>query len=156
MTLRLVRAPNRLVLIAAGIALLLLAALGAGSAAAAANHFRIPVMMLEGGPIKDAILGIALLFVALRGSQFAGATAVIVATFMIFGVVFGLVTPLAFGRYAHVTWWTAIYLAIAASIVGPSLFPWSPNANKPALILIGLTFATLTLLMVSLAVLARL
>jgi len=113
-------------------------------------------MMLEGGRILDAILGIALLFVALRGSQFAGATAVIVATFLTFGVVFGHVTSLAFGLSDRITWWTAVYPAIAASVVGPSLFPWRRTANKPALFLMGLTFATLTLLVGSVVLLARL
>ena len=156
MSSRFVRAPNAPVLIAAGISLLLLAALRAEVVATTANTYRLPVMVRAGGVMIDAILGTALLSVALRRSQFAGATAVIVATFLVFGVVFGLVTPLVFGRSAHVTWWTAIYLAIAASIVGPSLFPWSPTANKPVLFWTGLTFATLTLLFVSVALLARL
>jgi hypothetical protein len=156
MTFKLVRAPNRPVLIAAGMALLLLAAFGARTAAATANHYRMPVMMLEGGPLKDGILGIALLFVALRGSLFAGATAVIVATFMTFGVVFSHVTPLAFRLSDQITWWTAVYPAIAASLVAPSLFPWSRSANKPALFLMGVTFATLTLLVGSVVLLARL
>ncbi len=156
MTFKLVRAPTKPVLIAAGIALLLLATLGAGRAAANANHYRMPVIMLEIGPIKDGIFGIALLFVSLRGSQFAGATAVIVATFITFGVVFVHVTSLAFGLSDHITWWTAVYLAIAASVVGSSLFPWSRTANKPALYLMALTFSTLTILMGSVVLLARL
>src|SRR5689334_13331264 len=118
MSVKFVRAPNSPVLVAAGIALLLLATLGARTAVATASHYRIPVMVLEAGPIKDAILGIALLFVALRGSQFAGATAVVVASYITFGVVFGHVTSLVFGLSDRITWWTAINLAIAASIIG--------------------------------------
>jgi len=156
MAAKFVRAPNNLALIAAGIALLLLATLGVRTAAANANHYRMPVVVLAGGAIENAILGAALLFVTLRRSRFAGATAVIVATIMTFNVVFGLVTPLAFGRSARVTWWTAIYLAIAASIAGPSLFPWNPTANKPVLFWMGLTIAALVILFGSLALLARL
>ena len=156
MTSRFVRAPNAPILIAAGIALLLLATRQAEVVATTANTYRLPVMIRAGGVMKDAILGTALLSVALRRSQFAGATAVIVATFLVFGVVFNLATSLVFRTPAHVTWWTAIYLAIAASIAGPSLFPWSPTANKPVLFWTGLTFATLTFFFVSLALLARL
>jgi hypothetical protein len=156
MTLKFVRAPNRLVLIAAGIALLLLATLGARAAAVNPNPYQIPIVLRAEGAIRDAILGGALLFVALRTSRFAGATAVIVATFMTFLVVFGHVTSLAFGLSDRITWWTAVYPAIAASVVGASLFPWSRIANKPALFLMGLTFATLTLLVGSVVLLARL
>ena len=81
---------------------------------------------------------------------------VIVATFLTFGVVFSHVTSLAFGLSDHLTWWTAVYPALAASVVAPSLFPWSRSANKPALFLIGVTFATLTLLVGSVVLLARL
>jgi hypothetical protein len=156
MTLKFVRAPKTPVLIAAGMALLLLATVGAGMVATSANPYRLPVVIRASGAIHDAIFGIALLFVALRRSPFAGATAVIVATFIAFNVVLNRATSLVFGLSDRVTWWTAVYLAIAASVIGSSLFPWSRTANKPAFILMGLTFATLTLLMVSLAVLARL
>ena len=156
MAVKSVRSPNSIALIASGIALLLLAALGARMAAANANHYQMPMVFLAGGPIRNAILGAALLIVALRTSQFAGATAVIVATFITFSVVFGQVTSFAFGLPSHVTWWTAVYLVIAASLIGASLFPWSRFANKPALRLMGVTFAMLTLLVGSLALLARL
>jgi hypothetical protein len=155
MAIKSIRAPNNHVLIAAGIALLLLAAFGAWRATAS-NPYSFPVMLwvfMHGG--RDAILGTALLLVALRKSQFAGATAVIVAAFISFGLAFGVVVPLAFGRPVHVTWWNAIDLAIVAAIVGPLLFPWSPNANKPVLFWMGLTFAILMLLGGSLAILAR-
>ena len=134
MAVRFVRAPNSPALIAGGIALLLLAVRGAEMAAANANDYRMPVASLVVlGGASDAILGAALLFVALRRSQFAGAAAVIVATFLTFGIVLRHVTLLFFGTPGHVTWWTAVYLAIAATIVGPSLFPWSRRANKPVL-----------------------
>jgi hypothetical protein len=151
MSVKFVRAPNSPVLIGAGIVLLLL---GLRSAVAAADHFPMPVVVTSF--IGDAVLGTALLFVVLRRSQFAGATAIIVGTFLTFDIVLGHVASLVFGTPARVTWWTAAYLAIAAAVVGPSLFPWSRTANKPAFFLIGLTFATLTLLVGSLAVLARL
>jgi hypothetical protein len=103
MAAKFVRAPNSAVLIAGGIALLLLAVSGAGMAAANANHYRIPVLTLVFmGGSGDAILGAALLFVALRRSQFSGATAVIVATVLAFGVVAKHVILLFFGTSAHV------------------------------------------------------
>jgi len=156
MTVKSVRAPNNLVLIAAGIALLLLAALSARTAVASAHLYQIPVRMLLGNAIANAIFGTALLFVALRGSQFAGATAVIVATITAFGFVFHHGTSLAFGLSDHISWRTAVYPAIAASLVGPSLFPWSRTTNKPALLLMGLTFAILTFLFGTVTLLARL
>jgi uncharacterized membrane protein YsdA (DUF1294 family) len=159
MTAKFVRAPNSAVLIAGGIALLLLAVSGVGMAAANANHYRIPVLTLVFlvfmGGSGDAILGAALLFVALRRSQFAGATAVIVATVLAFGIVAKHVISLFFGTSAHVTWWTAVYLAIAAGLIGPSLFPWSPTANRPVLFWMGITIAALTILIGGLALLAR-
>jgi len=157
MASKFVRAPNSALLIASGIALLLLAGRGAWTAVASADRYRIPVVDLAViGGAWNAILGVALLFVAVRRSQFAGATAVVVATFLIFGIVFNRVTSLAFGLSAPLTWWTAIYLAIAVSIVGPSLFPWSPAANKPVLFWMGLTIAALVILFGSVALLARL
>jgi hypothetical protein len=157
MAVKFVRAPNRAVLIAGGIALLLLAVRGAGMAAANANHYRIPVVgLVVIGGASDAILGAALLFVALSRSQFAGATAVIVATFLTFDIVAVNVTSLVFGTSAHVTWWTAVHLAIAATVVGPSLFPWSRAANKPALIWMGLTIGATTLLLGTVVLMARL
>jgi len=157
MSVTFVRAPNSRVLIAGGIALLLLAARVAWTAAAIANDYGLPVVSLAvTGGAWDAIPGAALLFVVLRRSQFAGATAVIVATLLMFRVVFTHVTSLVFGRSAHVTWWTAVYLAIAAAVVGPSLFPWSRTANKPVFFWMGLTFATLTLLSGIVVLMARL
>lgn len=157
MTSKLVRAPNSVVLIAGGIVLLLLAVRGAWTAVANANHYHLTVadLVVIGGA-WNAILGAALLFIAVRRSQFAGAIAVVVATFLFLAVVFNCITSLAFGLSAPLTWWAAIYLAIAASIVGPSLFPWSPTANKPVLFWMGLTIAALVALFGSLALLARL
>ena len=137
-------------------ALLLLGTMSIRGALLKANPHHFPMLMLAGGGLKDAGFGAALLYIALRKSQFAGATAVIIATFLTFGVVFSHVTSLAFGLSDHITWWTAIYPAIAASILGLSLFPWSLTANKPALFLMGLTFGLLTLLMGSLVILVRL
>jgi len=156
MAVKFVRAPNKLVLIAAGIVLLSLAVLGARTAVASAHLYRIPVWALSGNAITSAMFGAALLFVALRGSQFAGATAVIVATVITFGFVLHHVTSLVFGLSDHISWWTAVYPVIVASLVGPSLFPWSRTANKPALWLMGLIFATLTLLFGTVTLLARL
>ena len=90
MSVKVVRAPNNPVLIGAGIALLLLAAWGVSGAPAAARalQYRIPIWVLTGGDIRDGILGIALLYVALRRSKFAAATTVVVAallTFVFFG-----------------------------------------------------------------------
>jgi len=152
-----VRAPNNLVLIAAGIALLLLAVRGAGMAVASPNQYGISVVGLVAiGGAWNAVLGTALFFVALRRSQFAGATAVIVATVITFGFVLRHATSLAFGLSDHISWETAVYPAIAALVIGSALFPWSRTANKPALWLMGLTFATLTLLFGTVIVLARL
>jgi hypothetical protein len=157
MAVKVVRAPNNAVLIAGGIALLLLAGRGAGMAVADANHYPIPLIsrvVMGGGP--DAILGTALLFVVLRKSQFAGATAVIVATFLTFGIAMKAFGSAVFGLAFHLGWVGAFDLAIVAAIVGPLLFPWNPNANKRVFFWMGLTFATLTLVVCSLAVLSRL
>jgi hypothetical protein len=157
MAVKVVRAPNSAILIAGGIALLLLTVLGAGMAVADANHYPIPLVtrVVMGGAL-NAILGTVLLFVALRRSQFAGATAVIVATFLIFGFAMKALGFVVFGLAFHLGWVGAFDLAIVAAIVGPLLFPWNPNANRPVFFWMGLTFATLTLLLGSLAVLARL
>jgi hypothetical protein len=157
MAVKLVRVPNSAVLIAGGIALLLLAVRGAGMAVADANHYPIPLVsrVIMGGAL-DAILGTALLFVALRKSQFAGAAAVIVATFLIFGFAMKAFGFVVFGLAFRLGWVGAFDLAIVAAIVGPLLFPWDPNANSRVFVWMGLTFATLTLFLGSLAVLARL
>jgi hypothetical protein len=151
----LVRATNSHVLIAAGIACLLLALREAELAEAAASHYRIPLLMVTGGVVKNAILGVALVFVAVRKSRFAGATAVIVATFLIFGVALNTFASLAFAPLP-VSWWNGVHLALALAILWPSLFPWSRSANKPVLFWMTLTFGLLTLLVGSLALLARL
>ena len=101
------------------------------------------------------MFGAALLVVALRRSQFAGATAVIVATVITFGFVLYHVTSLVFGLSDHISWWSAVYPVIAASLLGASLFPWSRPANNPALFLMGLIFAILTLLFGTVTFLAR-
>lgn len=150
-----VRAPNNRVLIAAGITLLLLAAFGVWTATAS-NPYSIPAVpwaVMHGG--RDAILGTVLLFVALHRSQFTGATAVIVATVLMFGIAMKVFGSAAFGLAFHLGWGMAFDLTIVAAIVGPLLFPWSPNDNKPVFFWMGITFATLTLLSGSLAVLAR-
>lgn len=156
MAAKLVRAPNIPILIVAGSALLLLGAVGVEKALLNNNHYNgIVVQWLAEGPMVIAILGIALLYLALRRSRFAGIAAVIIATFLTFGVAFGIVMQLAVGRPRYVTWWTAIYLAIAGAIVWPSVFPWDQTANKPALFWMAVTFGTLTLLFIALAILVR-
>ena len=155
MAVRSIRAPNSLVLIAAGIALLLLGVLGVRTAVASAHLYRIPVWALSGNAITNAMFGAALLFVALSGSQFAGATAVIVATVITFVFMLYHVTSLVFGLSDHISWWSAVYPVIAASLLGASLFPWSRPANNPALWLMGLIFAILTLLFGTVTFLAR-
>ena len=155
MAVRSIRAPNNLVLVAAGTALLLLAVLGVRTAVASAHLYRIPVWALSGNAITNAMFGAALLVVALRRSQFAGATAVIVATVITFVFVLYHVTSLVFGLSDHISWWSAVYPVIAASLLGASLFPWSRPANKPALLLMGLIFAILTLLFGTVTFLAR-
>jgi hypothetical protein len=160
-----VRSPNNFILIAAGIALLLMA-LRAGMAAA--SHYPIPTDCVGGEAAavamsctRDAILGTALLFVALRRSRFAGATAVIVATLLLFGVALPMFilavasASMAFASF-RVSWSVAIDLAIAASLIAPLLFPWSGTANKPVFFWVAITFASATLLIGSLAFLARL
>jgi hypothetical protein len=99
-----IRAPSNPVLIAAGLALLLLAALGAKTAAANANHYRIPTVVLAEGAIIDAFLAAALFFVALRRSRYAGVTSVVVASFLLFGLAMKIVTSVAFSLPLHVTW----------------------------------------------------
>jgi len=154
MAAKFVRAPNSPVLFAAGIALLLLAVLAAGRAAA--NHYQMPVVLLVAGHVtRNAILGAALLFVALRRSQFAGATVVIVATFLTFGVALAAFRSLAFGS-AQMTWWDGVDLAIAAAILWSSVFPWSRSANKPVLFWVALTFGAMALVVGTVAILARL
>lgn len=156
MAAKLIGAPNSPILIVAGLALLGLGATGVVGAVLNPSHYRVPVLFLAEGSIIAAIQGMALLFVAIRRSRFAGVTAAIIAAWITFGVVFGIVAPLAFGLPAHVTWWTAIDLAIAAAILWPSIFPWDRIANKPVLYSMAVTFGTLTVLMGSAALLARL
>jgi hypothetical protein len=156
MATKFVRAPNSAVLITGGIALVLLAARGAWSATRS-NPYSIPLVpwvAMHGA--LDAVLGTALLFVALRKSRFAGTTAVIVATFLTFSIAMKAFGSAAFGLAFHLGWADAFDLAIIAAIVGPLLFPWNSNTNRPVFFLTGLTFGTLTLLFGSLAVLARL
>jgi hypothetical protein len=156
MATKTVRAPNNHVLIAAGIALLLLAAFGAWRAMAS-NPYSIPVvprLLMYGA--RDAILGTALLFVALRKSQFTNPTAVIIATVLLFGIAMKAFDSAAFGLAFHLGWGDAFDLTIVAAIVVPLLIPWNPNTTRPVFLWMGLTFATLTLLLGSLAVLARL
>lgn len=150
------RAPTSPVLIVAGTALLLLAALGTRAAVLNASHYQVPVVVLAGGAIKQAILGMALLFVGVRQSKFAGPTAVIVATFITFGFALEFVGWLVFGTSVRVSWVAAINVAIAAGILWPSIFPWSWSANKPVFFWAGLTFGTLTLLFGTVILLARL
>jgi len=117
---------------------------------------QLPMPLVVGSFTRDAIFGAALLFAALRKSQFAGAAAIIVATFLTLGVV----APIAFDSVAfesvHQTRWMAIDLAIATIVIAPSLFPWSGSANKPVLFWIGLTIGATALLLLTAAVLARL
>jgi hypothetical protein len=155
MATRSIRTPNNGILIAAAITLLYLATFRAWRATVS-NPYSIPVVpWVAMHCARDAILGIALLIVALRKSQFAGAIAVIVATLLMFTVALPVVTDMAFGLAFHPSWWAALYLAIAAAIAGPLLFPWSSNANRPVFLWMGLTFGTMTLLLGSVAILAR-
>ena len=151
-----VRGPNRPLLIVAGLALILLAVVGIQRAVLNENHYRVPVMVLAEGAIIDAFFGLALLYVALRKSQFAGATAVVIATFLMFGVLMDAFASVAFGLAFHISWGKALAFIIAAAILGPSIFPWSPSANKPVFFWISATFGALTLLVGSAAFLARL
>jgi len=151
MSVKFVRSPNRPLLIGAGIALLLLATFSAGGAAA--RHFPVPIVVMSG--TRDAVLGAALLFVAVRRSQFAGATAVIVAALLTFSVALTALTSLVFAS-VHLSWWVTVDLAIAAVVISPFLFPWSRTANKPVLFWIAATIAAMTLLIGALALLARL
>jgi hypothetical protein len=91
MVVKFVRAPNSPVLLAAGIALLLLAARNAEMAAA--GHF--PMALVVASCARNAILGAALLYVALRASRYAGVTAVIVATLLTFGAMTLLIGTVA-------------------------------------------------------------
>lgn len=156
MATKFVKAPDNRVLSAAGTVFLLLAAFGVWRATAS-NPYSIPialwVFMLSG---RDAILGTALLFVAVRKSQFAGAVAVIVATVLLFRIAMNAFMAAAFGLAFHPDWWDAFDVAIVAAMIAPLLFPWSPNASRPVFFWMGLTFATLTILFGSLAIAVRL
>jgi hypothetical protein len=154
MSVKTVRAPSNPVLIGAGIALLLLATIGVETVAANANYYRVPVMVLAESAIRDAILGTALVFVALRGSQFAGATAVIVATLLMLVVAMGVLDSVLFASF-RLHWPSAIYLAIAAIILWNSVLPWSRSANKPVFLLMAWTFGAMALLLGTVVVLAR-
>jgi hypothetical protein len=158
MTAKFVRAPNRPVLVGAALAFLLFAAWGVQNAAATvvALNYRMPLWILAAGAIRDAIFGIALLYVALRKSQFAGATAVVIATFLIFGIALDAFASVAFGLAFHIGWGKVETVAIAGAILWPSVFPWSRSANKPVLFWMALTFGLLTLLMGSAMILVRL
>ena len=157
MAAKAVRASDSALPIAGGTALLLLALRGAATAIAELGHYGMPVgaaAFMGGG--WDAIFGAALVIVALRKGQFAGVTAVIVATSLLFRFAFSNIASLAFGLSTHFTWWTAIHLAIAVVIIWPTLFPWSSTANKPTFFWMRLTVASWTLMLGSLALLARL
>jgi hypothetical protein len=104
----------------------------------------------------NALLGSALFFVALRRSRYAGVTSVVVASFLLFGLAMRIVTSVAFRVPLHVTWWNGIILAIAATILWPSVLPWSPSANKPVFFWMGLTFGAMALLLGTVFALARL
>jgi hypothetical protein len=156
MASKIVRAPDSRVLIGAGVALLLLTMRDAAMIAENANHYRPEVMeALAGGVITKAILGIALLFVAVRQGRFAWATAVIIATLLMFSFALNAFASLAFAS-VHYSWWNLIYLAIAMAILWPLTFPWSWSANKPVVFLMASIFGALTLLLGTLALLARL
>ena len=156
MTSKSIRTPNSLLLIAAGTALLLVGAAGAANALSNAHHYRIPILEMSGGAIRDAILGTALVFVAIRKSQFAGATAIIVATVLVFFLAMSAVASMVVAGSFHVTPWKAIYLAIAAGIFCSALLPWNQSANKPVFFCTALTFAGAMLLVGCAAVVARL
>src|SRR5689334_3327842 len=104
MASKFVRAPNNLGLIAAAMGLLLLAALGADGAAANVHHYRVPFLIRAAAAIRDAILALALLFVALRKSAFAPQTAVIVATLLTFAIVAEMVIDAVASLPVHVSW----------------------------------------------------
>ena len=146
-----VRSPNNPILITAGIALLLMAI--AIMKGAPWDNYRIPVAVIAIPALEYVIFAIALLYVGLRRSPFAGATATVIATFILFGLVLKFV-PLAFGGSVHVTWLTAANLAIVVAVLGPLVFPWSPS-NKPALLWLGLTFGALALVTGAAILLAR-
>jgi hypothetical protein len=154
MTVKLVGAPNRPVLIVAGLALFLFAA--AAIETQDWYDYRLPVAVLAIPTLEYAILGTALLTVAILRSRFASVTAVIIATFITADVVIGTALPLVFGGSVHVNWRIAINLAIAAAIFGASVFPWSWPGNKPLLIWMGLTFGAMIVLTGTVILLARL
>ena len=156
MSVKVIRATSNPILIAAGIALFLLAIVGTQAAVANANHYRVPTVVLAGGAIMDAMLGAALLFVGLRRSRYAGVTAVVVASFLLFGLGMKVVASVAFRAPFQVTWGNAIILSIAAAILWPSVFPWSRSANRPVFFWMGLTFGAMTLLLGTVVLLARL
>lgn len=149
MSSKFARVPNFAVLIAAGMALLLVA-LRDGMAS---SQLAIPLVVTS--CVLDAVLGAALLFVALFGSRFAAATAVIVGTLLLFQVALGVVMWTAF-PWLHPAWGRSGFdLVIAASLVGPLLFPWSGAANKAVASCMAVTFGAMTLLAGTLVLLAR-
>ena len=153
---KIVRAPDSRVLIVAGVALLLLAVRDAGMIAANTNHYQPEVMrVLAVGVITKAILGMVLLFIAVLRGRFAWAIAVIIATFLAFGFALNAFTSLAFASVQY-SWWNLIYLALAMAILWPLTIPWGWSANRPVIFLMGSIFGALTLLVGTLALLARL
>jgi hypothetical protein len=155
MASKLVRANSRTVLIAAGVAFLVLAMSAAQSAIVMAHRYQIPLWMVSGGAIRDVILGLGLVFFSIRRSKFAGAMAVIAATFLLFGLALRIFTSLA-SASVHFSWWNGIDVALAIAILWPSIFPWSRSANTPVLFWMTLTFGALTLVFGTVAILARL
>jgi hypothetical protein len=67
-----------------------------------------------------------------------------------------IVTSVALRVPLHVTWWNGIILAIAVTILWPSVLPWSNSTNKPVFFWMSLTFGAMALLLGTFAVLARL
>lgn len=153
-----IRAPSGPVLIAAGIAFLLHAALGVQVAATVTKtiQYRAPTWLLAGSAIRNGILGLALIWVALSRSRYAGATAVVVGTLVIFSVASTIVTDMTFGLAFHPSWWTALDLTIATILLWSAVLPWNDVVSKPALSCMTITLGALSVLVSAVIALARL
>jgi hypothetical protein len=156
MQTKFVRTPNRPVLIVAGLALLLLAITAIEAGAVNANHYRVPLIVLAESGIIDAFFGLALVYAALRKNQFAGATAVVIATFLVFGILMHALMAVTFRLPFGLGWERVLTIAIAGALLSQSIFPWSRSANKPVFFWMALTFGSLAILFGSVVLLARL
>ena len=107
-----VGSPRNLAPMVIGIALLCHAAVWASIESA----HQTPALMVFLNNVRDAALGIALLFFTIRRPSLVGPTCVIIAALGTFGVVSNAIVQ------GHLNWWSAPHIAIAVAAIATALF----------------------------------